>query len=78
MIRRGRGNLFALDRKSLKILGKVALGGPGDDIEVDTKRNQVYVCNDDGTLDWVFNGSNLKLVAASRSKRLRNSSSTTR
>jgi len=58
----GGGKLVALDRETLKILGSVELGGPGDDLAVDTKRNEVYVCHDDGTEDWVFDATTLKLI----------------
>lgn len=58
----GGQKLIALDRETLKVLGTVDLGGPGDDLAVDTKRGQVYVCHDDGTEDWVFDGATLKLL----------------
>lgn len=61
----GGGNkLIALDRKTLAPVGSVDLGGPADIVTLDTKRNQVYVCHDDGIEDWVFDGKSLKLLGS--------------
>jgi DNA-binding beta-propeller fold protein YncE len=49
--------LVILDRETLKIEKTITLGGPGDVVAVDSKRGQVYVSHDDGTEDWVFDGS---------------------
>ena len=58
----GNKELVALDRKTLKVVGRVALSGPADIVAVDTKRGQVIVCHDDGTEDWVFDGATLAPV----------------
>lgn len=58
----GSSEFVALDRKTLKIVGRVPLTGPADIVAVDTKRGQVYVAHDDGTENWVFDGSTLKLL----------------
>lgn len=58
------GKLLSLDRESLKVTGTVELGGPGDDLVVDTKRGQIYVCHDDGTEDWVFDAATLKSLGS--------------
>jgi len=58
----GGHKLYALDRKTLKILATTALNGPGDDLVVDTKRKQVIMCHDDGTEDWVFDAETLKPI----------------
>ncbi len=59
----GGGNeLVAIDRKTLKVVGRAPLTGPGDIVAVDTKRGQVYVAHDDGTENWVFDGATLKLL----------------
>ncbi|MHB8637030.1 MAG: YncE family protein [Fimbriimonadaceae bacterium] len=60
----GGKKLLALDERTLKTVGEVGLDGPGDDVVVDTKRNQVWVCHDDGTEDWVFDAKTLKLDAS--------------
>lgn len=56
--------LVALDRKTLAKVGELALSGPGDDIAIDTKRQQIYVCHDDGEEDWVVDARTLKLVGS--------------
>ncbi|CAN5723119.1 hypothetical protein BH11ARM2_BH11ARM2_22560 [soil metagenome] len=58
----GGKELVAIDRKSLKVVGRVALSGPADLLAVDTKRGHVVVCHDDGTEDWVFDGASLAPV----------------
>ncbi len=59
----GGQTLVALDRKTLAKLNEVALEGPGDDLAIDTKREQLYVCHDDGEDVWVFDASTLKKLA---------------
>lgn len=58
----GNKELLAIDRKTLGIVGRVSLSGPADLVAVDTKRGQVVVCQDDGTEDWVFDGTTLASV----------------
>ncbi len=58
----GNKELVALDRTTLKVVGRVSLSGPADLVAVDTKRGQVTVCEDDGKQDWVFDGTTLALV----------------
>ncbi len=53
--------LVAIDSATLKVVGRAKLTGPGDDVAVDERRNEVYVCHDDGTEDWVFDGATLAL-----------------
>lgn len=52
--------LTVVDQKTLKVGKSVKFNGPCDDIVLDTKRMNVYVCNDDGTLDWVVNARTMK------------------
>lgn len=54
--------LVAIDRKSLKVVGRAPLTGPADIVAVDTTRGQVVVAHDDGTENWIFDGASLKLL----------------
>jgi DNA-binding beta-propeller fold protein YncE len=56
------GILVRLDRKTLNIEKKIDLGGAGDDIVVDPKRQQVYVCHDEAKDVWVFDAKDLSKV----------------
>lgn len=58
----GNKELLALDRQTLKIVGRAPLSAEADLITVDTKRGQVVVCQDDGVQDWVFDGTTLASV----------------
>ena len=58
----GGGNvLIALDQKTLSTVKSILLTGPGDDIVLDEGRNELYVCHDEATEDWVFDASTLML-----------------
>jgi DNA-binding beta-propeller fold protein YncE len=57
----GGQKLIALDQKTLKSMGEVSFDGPCDDIVLDSKRNKIYVCHDDGTEDWVVDAMTLKV-----------------
>jgi len=60
----GGQTLVALDRKTLSKIAEVKLEGPGDDFAIDTKREHLYVCEDDGDKDWVFDARTLKLLGS--------------
>ena len=58
----GPGNtLVCVDEKTWRVVGKLALSGPGDSVQVDTKHGVVYVANDDGTSVWVVGLKSMKL-----------------
>ncbi len=56
------GILVCLDRKTLAIEKKITLDGAGDDIVVDSKRQQIYVCHDNAQDVWVFDAHDLSKV----------------
>lgn len=58
----GDQELVVVDRKTLKVVGRTPLKGPGDLLVLDTKRNHVLVGHDDGTDLWAFDASSLKPV----------------
>jgi DNA-binding beta-propeller fold protein YncE len=58
----GPGNtLVCLDTTTWKVTGTLALSGPGDCVQYDTKRGVVYVDNDDGTNLWVVDATTMKI-----------------
>ena len=60
----GGGKLVVFDNTTLAKTAEITLSGPGDDIELDTKTDRLYVCHDDATEDWVFNAKDNSLIAA--------------
>lgn len=59
----GDKEVVAVDRKTLKIVGRVPVSGPADLVAVDTRHDQVFVAHDDGTELWAFDAATLKPVA---------------
>ena len=59
----GPGNtLVKFDSTTWTKTGSLALSGPGDCVQYDSKRGVVYVDNDDGTSLWVIDPKEMKLV----------------
>jgi DNA-binding beta-propeller fold protein YncE len=54
--------LVALNSKTMKVSGTLALDGPGDCVQFDRKRGVVYIDNDDGTNLWIVDAKTLKLA----------------
>ena len=52
-----------VDRDTLKSTGEVAVTGPVDDIELNTKTGMLYADCDDGTEVWVIDPKTKKIVA---------------
>ena len=59
----GGKELVAVDRKTLKVVGRTPVSGPADLVAIDTRRDQVYVAHDDGTELWAFDAATLKPLA---------------
>ena len=60
----GPGNtLVKLDETTWKVVGTLALGGPGDCVQYHRKEKSIYVDNDDGTNVWIVDEETLKLKA---------------
>jgi len=60
----GGQHVLSLNRDTLAKVKDLKVDGPGDDIELDTKRDKLYVCHDDGTEDWVVNPKTMKLLGS--------------
>lgn len=56
--------LVCFDTNTWSKIGSLPLDGPGDCVQVDTKRGVVYVDNDDGTNLWVVDPATMKLKSA--------------
>ncbi len=60
----GGGKLVVFDNATLAKTAEITLSGPGDDIVLDPKTDQLYVCHDDATEDWVFDAKTNALLGA--------------
>ena len=58
----GGQKVIVFDNTTLTKTAEIPLTGPGDDIVLDTKRDRLYVCHDDGAEDWVFNAKDNTLT----------------
>lgn len=55
-------DIVAIDRTTLAKVADIPTDGPCDDVAYDSKNGMVYVCNDDGTIDWVVDPKTYKIV----------------
>jgi len=53
-----------IDRTTLKKVAGIPTTGPCDDVTYNSKNGMVYVCNDDGTLDWVIDPKTNKITGS--------------
>ena len=58
----GNQDIVVVDRATLAKVADIPTTGPCDDVVYDSKSGMVYVCNDDGTQDWIINPKTNKIV----------------
>lgn len=60
----GNHDVVVIDRTSLQKVADIPTDGPCDDVVYNPKNGQVYVCNDDGTKDWVIDPKTNKITGS--------------
>jgi DNA-binding beta-propeller fold protein YncE len=58
----GGKKLMVFEQTSMKKIGEVALDGPADGIDFDTKNNKLYIDEDEGKQIWVVDTAALKVI----------------